>query len=452
MQKLKLFLLLSAVFGAVQSTVGPLYLTPYINSGQAALGKSLSTVISADLLLLGVKSYSGYFTVNSTYNSNLFFWYFPAKNNAANAPVVLWLQGGPGGSSLYGLFMENGPVFVNQYGRLEKRKVSWHEDHHMVYIDNPVGAGFSFTENANGYAKNQNDIATNLFSAVRQFFQVFPEIKNNRFYITGESYAGKYLPTLGYAIYEKRTSADPWDRINLQGIAIGNGVTDPVHQILFGDYFYQLGYIDKNDLATFNLYQNAALAHIAQKNFTGAMLYTFALVNSKNCLFNQITGFTSPYNSLKPDGYNDLVDRVSSFLVNSSISSVLHVGSRKFVHFIDTNLVLQYLTGDILDSVAYKLEVLADYYKIFIYNGILDLLVSTTLSANYLSYLQYSGAAELEAAKQNIWRFNNEIAGYWKKGGNLYHITVRNAGHMVPVDQPEWAYNLLKRLTYRTYF
>lgn len=197
MEALKCLLLLSAVFGAVQCTGSdPLYLTKYIESGQANLGKKLSCVSYPDLLLKGIESYSGYLTVNKTYNSNLFFWYFPARNNAANAPVVLWMQGGPGASSLYGLFMENGPVFVNAQNRLEKRQYSWHLDHHVVYIDNPVGAGFSFTNEAAGYATNQVDVGTNLFSAVRQFFQLFPEIRNNRFYITGESYAVSILYNL----------------------------------------------------------------------------------------------------------------------------------------------------------------------------------------------------------------------------------------------------------------
>lgn len=191
MEKIKFLLLLSAVFGgAVCIESDPLYLTPYIESRQTALGKAKASVTHIDLLAKGIQSYSGYFTVNQTYNSNLFFWYFPAKNNAANAPVVLWLQGGPGASSLYGLFLENGPVFVNDKGQLEKRQYSWHLDHHVVYIDNPVGAGFSFTDSPAGYLNNQVDIGNNLFSAVRQFFQIFPEIRNNRFYITGESYAG----------------------------------------------------------------------------------------------------------------------------------------------------------------------------------------------------------------------------------------------------------------------
>lgn len=191
MEKLKCLLLLSAVLGAVQCQGNnPLILTQYIESQQILKGRELAYVNYGDLLSKGIDSYSGYFTVNKTYNSNLFFWYFPARNNAANAPVVVWLQGGPGASSLYGLFMESGPVSINAQKKLDKRQYSWHLDHHVVYIDNPVGAGFSFTDNPAGYATNQVDVGTNLFSAVRQFFQIFPEIRNNRFYVTGESYGG----------------------------------------------------------------------------------------------------------------------------------------------------------------------------------------------------------------------------------------------------------------------
>jgi len=322
----------------------------------------------------------------------------------------------------------------------------------MLYIDNPVGAGFSYTNSSAGYAKNQVDVGKNLFSAVKQFFQVFPELRNNRFYIAGESYGGKYVPALAYAIYQRGNSPDPNDHFNLQGLAIGNGVTDPVHQILFGDYFYQLGFIDKNALATFNQYQNLALNAIAQRDFVAAMNYTFALINSQGCLFNNLTGFTSPYNYLLPNGYDEQVHLTSNFMLNSGIASYLHVGTRQFVAFSDTNVVLQNLVSDILDSVAPWVEALANNYRVFIYNGQLDLLAGTTLTENYLSYLQYDGATELSTAPRLIWKVGNDIAGYYKIGGNLHHITIRLAGHMAPIDQPVWTYDMLKRLTFETGF
>jgi len=145
-----------------------LYLTEYIEKGEFELAKSLATVHIDDLQWL--LSYSGYLTVNKTYNSNLFFWYFPAKNNPSTAPVVLYLQGGPGASSMFAIFVENGPFSLTADKKLKPRKYSWHLDHNVLYIDNPVGTGFSFTDSDAGYATNEVDVGNDLYSAMTQFF------------------------------------------------------------------------------------------------------------------------------------------------------------------------------------------------------------------------------------------------------------------------------------------
>ena len=94
----------------------------------------------------------------------MFFWFFPAEENPETAPVVIWLQGGPGGSSMFGALKLHGPVITtvssiqlgkkcllfyrlmqvdenNQLSGVEKNPYSWGRKHNMVYIDNPVGAG-----------------------------------------------------------------------------------------------------------------------------------------------------------------------------------------------------------------------------------------------------------------------------------------------------------------------
>lgn len=142
---------------------------------------------------INIQNYAGYFTVNKEFNSNLFFWFFPAQIHSENAPVVLWLQGGPGASSLYGLFTENGPFSITKKQQLLNRKYSWHINHNIIYIDNPVGTGFSFTESDDGYAKNEVDVGANLLLGLQQFFLLFPELQKNEFFVTGESYGGKKM-------------------------------------------------------------------------------------------------------------------------------------------------------------------------------------------------------------------------------------------------------------------
>lgn len=96
-----------------------LILTPYLEEGRVLEARKAS-VVDPDLFL-GVKSYSGYFTVNKTYDSNIFFWYFPVEKKPVNeTPWILWLQGGPGASSLVGLFDEIGPFKANFRGTLDR--------------------------------------------------------------------------------------------------------------------------------------------------------------------------------------------------------------------------------------------------------------------------------------------------------------------------------------------
>lgn len=125
---------------------------------------------------------------------------------------------------MFGLFMENGPFIVTANKTLELRKYSWNKSHNLLYIDNPVGTGFSFTDNDKGYATNETDVGRDVHTALVQFFKLFPELQGNDFYVTGESYAGKYVPAVSHAIKDYNIKAET--KINLKGLAIGNGLTD----------------------------------------------------------------------------------------------------------------------------------------------------------------------------------------------------------------------------------
>ena len=118
------------------------------------------------------------------------------QNNATDAPLILWLQGGPGGSSLFGLFIEQGPYLINAELKATPRNVTWSESYNVLYIDQPAGTGFSFTDDSRGFATSQVDVANDLYETLVQFFTVFPELLACDFYITGESYAGTHWYTL----------------------------------------------------------------------------------------------------------------------------------------------------------------------------------------------------------------------------------------------------------------
>ncbi|CAN7949005.1 unnamed protein product, partial [Ixodes hexagonus] len=164
----------------------PLYLTPLIEKGQLDKAKAMSRVGSLGFVK-DVPSYSGFLTVNPALGSNMFFWFFPAMEDPKTAPVLLWLNGGPGSNSMFGMLVEHGPYMITKEGIPQLRQVTWARRYSMLYVDNPVGVGFSFTQQEQGYSRNQSDVGRDLLEALQQFFTLFPEYASNDFYATGES-------------------------------------------------------------------------------------------------------------------------------------------------------------------------------------------------------------------------------------------------------------------------
>lgn len=388
-----------------------------------------------------IESYAGYFTVNETYNSSLYFWFFPAENNRENAPVLLWLQGGPGLSSLYSLFEENGPFNVDNDMKLISREYSWHINHNLIYIDSPAGAGFSFTNSDDGYATNQNDVGRDLLSALQQFFQIFPELQNNEFFVAGESYAGKYIPAIGYAIHidnQNKIVNSTKPKINLKGMAIGNGLSDPIHQLKHGEYLYQLGLIDSNELIFFQDLEQTIIDYINNKNFTAASDGFHDII----MLYHSVTELNN-YNYLRDATYFGLP--LATYLNILNIQGNIHAENMEFN--VANRKVLTNLWPDRMKSVANWISELLSYYSILVYNGQLDVIVAYPLTRNYLENLHFSAADEYKIASRHIWRVDGEVAGYVKQAGNLTELLVRDAGHMVPYDQPKFAFDMITKFT-----
>ena len=164
--------------------------------------------------------YSGYLQTKRE-GDELFYIYIPALNNPHIAPIVLWLNGGPGCSSLFGLLAEVGPVTSDNYdGKLKANPYTWNRDLNLLVIEQPAGVGFSKI-NDPGFVYNDQIAGENLLFAIKDFLAEY-SMKNREFYISGESYAGVYIPTVATFILNDESE----DKVNLRGVLIGNGLTD----------------------------------------------------------------------------------------------------------------------------------------------------------------------------------------------------------------------------------
>uniref|UniRef100_A0A8C5SM58 Carboxypeptidase vitellogenic like n=1 Tax=Laticauda laticaudata TaxID=8630 RepID=A0A8C5SM58_LATLA len=182
-----------------------------------------------------------------------------------------------------------------------ERKFPWTSKFSMLYIDNPVGTGFSFTDDLKGYAKNEDDVGRDLYCAIVQFFQLFPDYQKNDFYATGESYAGKYVPAIGYYIHSNNPTAKI--KINFKGVAIGDGLCDP--EVMLGGYaefLYQIGLVDEKQRIYVQNQTNLGQQYIQQKKWKEAFEVFDILLNGDktgNPYVQNVTGCSNYFNFLQ---------------------------------------------------------------------------------------------------------------------------------------------------------
>ncbi|CAL8577504.1 hypothetical protein XPA_003329 [Xanthoria parietina] len=147
------------------------------------------------------ESYAGLLPISSASNETreLYFWFFPSENPLASDEITIWLNGGPGCSSLEGLLQENGP-FLWQYGTFApvKNPYTWVNLTNMVWVEQPVGTGFS---QGTPTATNENEVAEQFLGFFKNFVDTFA-LQGKKVYITGESYAGYYVPYIANAMLD----------------------------------------------------------------------------------------------------------------------------------------------------------------------------------------------------------------------------------------------------------
>ncbi|KAF8576822.1 alpha/beta-hydrolase [Ramaria rubella] len=173
------------------------------------------------------RSFAGNIPVNRQGhpNNTLFFWGFEKTNGSltrdANEnttdPWMIWLNGGPGSSSMLGLLFENGPLHVANNLSLVENPFGWNQLADTIWIDQPVGTGFS-TADSQGYIFSEDQMGEDFFGFLTNLVQVFPSLAKRPLYLTGESYSGTYIPYITKTYFSL-----PKPPVKLVKFAIGDG-------------------------------------------------------------------------------------------------------------------------------------------------------------------------------------------------------------------------------------
>ncbi|KAJ3068004.1 hypothetical protein HDU98_008818 [Podochytrium sp. JEL0797] len=402
--------------------------------------------------------------------ASLFFWFFPseAKNsNGSPPPLIIWLQGGPGSSSMIGLFYEMGPIRVTSNLTLTRHNASWVDKASMLFIDNPVGTGFSAVRGSglnssdhspaapsyhNGFVANQEAVARDLLLFLEEFYYLFPEQRAAKLFITGESYAGKYVPSFanGIIAHNKALSERPSSDaetlryIPLHGIAIGNGLTDPPSQVLsHAPLALAMGLINTHQSKILASYAQKAIDFANQENWRAAVLAR----NEIFAAFKEFTGNINPYDIRKGGVPNSWVDMIS--LLNlDKVKKALNVDAD--LRFEEDPRVDEALLEDGMKSMKEVVagllgekqyttfgEVEDSLLKVLLYQGQFDFRDGILSQTEWIESLEWSGQKGYREAMRHIWKVEDSVVGYTTVFKNLKRVELLLAGHQSPMNAPE---------------
>jgi len=405
-----------------------------------------------------VKQYSGYFKLRTSklLTKNYFYWFFESRSNPSTDPVILWLTGGPGCSSEVALFGENGPCKVSTDGtNTTLNPYSWNSNANLLYVDQPTGTGFSY---GTGFDKDEASVSKDMYDFLQQFFQSHKEYADLPFYAFGESFAGHYIPAVSHFINEANKDLPTGAiKINLQGTSVGNGLTDP--EIQFAHYPAMAISTNHHNAsvgkATHALMEAAVPACVAlirrcQKNTT-ACIEAIDVCNIGELLPYQATGL-NPYDMREKCAVPPLCydfSNVATYLKRSEVMSALGVSGKKWSDCNHAVAMMFELSGDWMKNYQDMIpSLLSSGVRVLIYAGDQDYICNWLGNHAWTLALEWDHKDDFNKAPTNEWNTTDGTSGGTLQTSNGFSfLRVYDAGHMVPMNQPKVALDMVRQFT-----
>lgn len=398
-----------------------------------------------DLNVDNVTQYSGYLDVKNK-QDHLFYWFFESRNDPKNDPTVFWINGGPGCSSLEGFFFENGPSSINSNLNVSHNPHSWNNKANVVLVDQPINSGFSYSSHS---VSTRVSDAKDMAVFLELFFRKFPSYSKNGFHISGESYAGHYIPVLASEVLQTSSAVRSF---NLTSVLIGNGLVDPLIQYRY----YQ-------PMACGQGGHNAVLSSSAcsameqsidscidsiQKCYDRPNERGACKLASLQCQQSQI----GPYQQYGlnfydvrtrcESGINGLcyrsLDNIKSFLNQNHVKKSLGVDLQVNYDLCSDQINRQFnLNGDWIQPIQKHVTNLLDTkLPVLIYAGDKDYICNWLGIQAWTRELPWDGHAEFQNTKPKIWNTNSGKSGEITNYEHFTFLRLYNAGHLVSYDQP----------------
>ncbi|XP_010530237.1 PREDICTED: serine carboxypeptidase-like 42 [Tarenaya hassleriana] len=409
------------------------------------------------------RQFAGYVDVDLKSGRSLFYYFVEAEKKPDEKPLSLWLNGGPGCSSIGGgAFTELGPFYPTGDGRgLRRNSMSWNKASNLLFVESPAGVGWSYSNKTSDYTTGDATTAKDMLVFLLRWFKKFPEFKSRDLFLTGESYAGHYIPQLAEVILNYNARSTGF-KFNVKGIAIGNPLLKLDRDVpAIYEFFWSHGMIS----------DELGLTIMTRCDFED---YTFASPHneSKSCndALSEVESIVSDhvnyYDVLLDVCYPSIVEqelRLKKMATKMSLGvDVCMTYERRFyfnlpevqaaLHANRTRLPypwsmcsrhLNYSDTDgNLNMLPILKRILQNKIRVWIFSGDQDSVVPLLGSRTLVRELAHELGFKI-TVPYGAWFHRGQVGGWATEYGNiLTFATVRGAAHMVPYAQPSRALHL----------
>jgi len=403
-----------------------------------------------------VNQTAGYLRASSS--SKYFFWLFESRHSPSTDPLVVWLSGGPGCSSQLALFKENGPCFVDKRGKTVVNDFSWNERANLLFLDQPAGVGFT-----TGFGtQNEDGVAERGYTFFQGFFEKFPQYQKVPFYIFGESYAGHYIPAIGYRITKGNLNKEGI-HIPLHGVGIGNGMVNPEEQYKhYAEFVLDGGRSRGGSLKQGVATKDSEMYKDMQDSIlpctTAIRACNYCVGSCKACLVAYhvcANGMIAPYRAKGLNPYDVRApckgnlcydfDHISAYLNSPEVQKEL--GTQKHWRTCDFNVTMTFIVaGDNMKNFHQFIPpMLENGVEVLNFAGDTDFICNWIGNKEWALKLKWAHQKEFNEAADMDFLVDGVSAGRSRSYAGFTFTQVYNAGHMVPMDQPAAALALLNR-------
>ncbi|KAI9491365.1 serine carboxypeptidase-domain-containing protein [Zychaea mexicana] len=406
-----------------------------------------------------LSQYAGHIEIAPETHSNLFFWMIEQANEKNTEKLIIWLNGGPGCSSMDGLFLENGPYRINPDLTVNISSGGWQDHATVVYLDQPVGTGFSFAD-MNGYTKDMNQIVDGFMVFLEKFFDIFPHLKEQDMYLAGESYAGTYIPYFTTRILQDNKKAEDDIKYNIKGVAIGNGWISPEHQYdayydfavannLLHDNYKKLAEttLDKCHKALKEDGDNVAVHSDTCERVLTTIIDSSVYIedNAKYCINQYDIRLTNEEYPSCGMAWPYELDDVTDYLRTPELVKAVHADKQSGGWTECASAVSRKLDDKNSKSAYGLLPGILEEIPVLLFSGDQDLICNILGTQYLISNMTWNGAKGFKTAVTQDWLIDEKSVGSYTEARNLTLVVINEGSHMVPYDKPIETLDMINR-------